>query len=88
LRSYLIASVKNFLADERRRAMATKRGKGERLVPLEALGADERIDMQPADPLTAERIYERRWAATVLDQALNLLKDAMLTCGVERSKSC
>jgi RNA polymerase sigma-70 factor (ECF subfamily) len=75
LRSYLLASVKNFLADERRRATAIKRGKGERLVPLEALRADEGIDMEPADPLTAERIYERRWAATVLDHALNLLKE-------------
>jgi RNA polymerase sigma factor (sigma-70 family) len=75
LRSYLLTSLKHFLADERRRAMAMKRGKGERLVPLEALRADEGMDMEPADPLTAERIYERRWAATVLDQALNVLKD-------------
>ena len=75
LRSYLLAALKHFLADERRRAMAIKRGKGERLIPLEELRADEWIDMAPADPLTAERIYERRWAATVLDHALNLLKD-------------
>jgi RNA polymerase sigma factor (sigma-70 family) len=79
LRSYLLAALKHFLADERRRAMAIKRGKGERLVPLEALRADECVDMEPADPLTAERIYERRWAATVLDQALNLLKDEYAT---------
>src|SRR5947209_9968577 len=52
LRSYLLASLKHFLADERRRAMAIKRGKGERLVPLEALRADEWTDMEPADPLT------------------------------------
>jgi RNA polymerase sigma factor (sigma-70 family) len=75
LRSYLLAALKHFLADERRRAMAMKRGKGERLVPLEALRADEGMDMEPADPLTADRIYERRWAATVLEQALNLLKE-------------
>ncbi len=75
LRSYLLASLKHFLADERRRAMAIKRGKGERPVPLAALRADEGMDMSPADLLTAERIYERRWAATVLDQALNLLKE-------------
>jgi len=79
LRSYLLASVKNFLADERRRAMAIKRGKGERLIPLEELRAEEWTDMEPADPLTAERIYERRWAATVLDHALNLLKDEYAT---------
>ena len=75
LRSYLLAALKHFLADERRRAMAIKRGKGERLIPLEELRTDEWMDMEPADPLTAERIYERRWATTVLDHALNLLKD-------------
>jgi len=75
LRSYLLTALKHFLADERRRAMAIKRGKGERLIPLEELRADEWMDMAPADPLTAERIYERRWASTVLDRVLNLLKD-------------
>src|SRR5438034_7392225 len=48
LRSYLLASVKNFVADERRRAMAIKRGKGERLIPLEELSGDERTEMEPA----------------------------------------
>jgi RNA polymerase sigma factor (sigma-70 family) len=75
LRSYLLAALKHFLADERRRAMAVKRGKGQKLIPLEELRADEWIDMEPADPLTAERIYERRWASTVLERVLNLLKD-------------
>ena len=55
--------------------MAIKRGKGERLIRLEELRADESMRAEPTDPLTAERIYERRWAMTVLDQALNLLKD-------------
>src|SRR5207302_5908461 len=35
LRSYLLTSVKNFLADEARRALAVKRGKGQRLIPLD-----------------------------------------------------
>src|SRR5438552_11080423 len=56
LRSYLLVSLKHFLADERRRAMAIKRGKGKRLIPLEALRSDEGMDMEPADPPTAERI--------------------------------
>src|SRR5207248_5527641 len=59
LRSFLLASLKYFLADEQRRAMAIKRGKGQRLIPLEELRADERTDMEPADPMTAEMIYER-----------------------------
>src|SRR5256886_2429633 len=75
LRSYLLGALKYFLANERRRGMAIKRGKGQRLIPLEELRADERVEIEPADPLTAERIYERRWASTVLERVLNLLKD-------------
>jgi RNA polymerase sigma factor (sigma-70 family) len=81
LRSYLLGSVKHFLADERRRAMAIKRGKGQRLIPLEELRIDERIEMEPADPLTAERIYERRWASTVLERVLSRLKDEYRASG-------
>src|SRR5205814_4171116 len=73
LRSYLLVSLKHFLADERRRTMAIKRGKGQRLIALEELRANERADMEPADPLTAERIYERRWASTLLEQVLRRL---------------
>ena len=75
LRSYLLGALKYFLGDERRRAMAIKRGKGQRLIPLEELRTDERFEVEPADPVTAEIIYERRWASTVLERVLNLLKD-------------
>src|SRR6266446_463833 len=81
LRSFLLGALKYFLADEQRRAMAIKRGKGQRLIPLEELRADERIDMEPADPVTAEMIYERRWALTVLEQVLNRLKGEYATAG-------
>jgi len=81
LRSYLLVSLKHFLADERRRAIAIKRGKGQRLIPLEELRANERADMEPADHLTAERIYERRWASTVLELVLGRLKDEYRAAG-------
>ena len=81
LRSYLLGALKYFVADEQRRAMAIKRGKGQRLIPLEELRTDERIEMQPADPLTAEMIYERRWALTVLEQVLDRLKNEYRTAG-------
>lgn len=75
LRSYLLGALKYFLADEQRRASAIKRGKGQRLIQLEELYTDERIELEPADPVTAELIYERRWALTVLEQVLSRLKD-------------
>ena len=78
LRSYLLGALKYFLADEQRRVMAVKRGKGQRLIPLDELRADGRIEMEPADPRTAEMIYERRWALTVLARVLSRLKDEYL----------
>ena len=81
LRSYLLGALKYFLADEQRRAMAIKRGKGQRLVPLEELRAENRVEMEPSDPVTAEQIYERRWASTMLERVLNLLKDQYRTGG-------
>jgi RNA polymerase sigma factor (sigma-70 family) len=84
LRSYLLGALKYFLADERRRAMAIKRGKGQRLIPLEELCADDRIEMEPAEPVTAERIYERRWAMTVLERVLSRLKDEFAAAGNAR----
>jgi RNA polymerase sigma factor (sigma-70 family) len=81
LRSYLLGALKYFLANERRRGMAIKRGKGQRLIPLEELRADERVEIEPADPVTAELIYERRWASTVLERVLNLLKDEYRRAG-------
>jgi RNA polymerase sigma factor (sigma-70 family) len=81
LRSFLLGALKYFLADEQRRAMAIKRGKGQRLIPLEELRADDRIEMEPADPVTAEMIYERRWALTVLERVLSRLKDEYRAAG-------
>jgi RNA polymerase sigma factor (sigma-70 family) len=75
LRSYLLVSLKHFLANERHRAMAVKRGEGRRPVPLEELRSGERSDLEPADTLSPDRIYERRWALTVLDQVFARLKN-------------
>ena len=78
LRSFLLGGLKYFLANEERRAMAIKRGKGQRLIPLEDFRVDDRIEMEPADPMTAEMIYERRWALTVLERVLSRLKEEYL----------
>jgi RNA polymerase sigma-70 factor (ECF subfamily) len=80
-RSYLLGALKYFLADERRRAMAIKRGRGQRFIPLEELNGDERIRIEPADSLTAEQIYERRWASTLLERVLGLLKNEYVSAG-------
>jgi RNA polymerase sigma factor (sigma-70 family) len=70
LRSYLLASVKNFLSKARDRELTVKRGEGQPLVSLDDLLARERADQEPAHKLSADRIYERRWALTLLEQVL------------------
>ncbi len=81
LRSFFLASLKNFLAKANRRARTIKRGGGQPLVPLEELLARERADLEPADTLSAERIFERRWALTLLEQVLARLEEESRVAG-------
>ena len=81
LRSFLLGAAKHFLVDERRHAMAIKRGKGQRLIPLEELSLDQRTQMEPTNPVTAEQIYERRWASTLLEHVLSRLRDEYRRAG-------
>src|SRR4029450_5296846 len=74
LRSYLLVSLKNFLAKAKRRELAVKRGEGRALVPFDELLAREPADLEPGDTLSADRIYERRWALTLLEQVLARLE--------------
>ena len=80
LRSYLLASVKNFLVDEQRRSLAVKRGKGQWLIPLDEL-RDDRLDVDRTDRLTPDQIYDRRWALTVLEQVLARLREEYRSAG-------
>ena len=84
LRSYLLASLKNFLAKAHRRATTIKRGEGRPLVPLDELLARERADLEPTDALSADRIYERRWALTLLEQVLARLGEEYRVAGSTR----
>ena len=81
LRSYLLTSLKHFLVSQHRRAVTVKRGKGQQPVPLEELAAIGRVDIEPADHLSADRIYERRWALTLMEQVLRRLRDEYVMAG-------
>jgi len=81
LRSYLLTSLKHFLVSEHRRAVTLKRGKGQQPVPLEELAAIGRTDMEPVHHLSADRIYERRWALTLMEQVLRRLRDEYAVAG-------
>jgi RNA polymerase sigma-70 factor (ECF subfamily) len=74
LRSYLLVALKHFLSNERQRAHAVKRGRGDGPISLDEIMLNQRFDLEPAETLTAEQIYERRWATAVLDQVLARLE--------------
>jgi RNA polymerase sigma factor (sigma-70 family) len=81
LRSYLLASLKHFMANAHRRAMAIKRGEGRALVPLQELLSREHTELEPTHSLSADRIYERRWASTLLERVLARLEEEYRIAG-------
>jgi RNA polymerase sigma factor (sigma-70 family) len=80
-RSFLLAALRHFLSDQRDRARAVKRGGGAELLSLDAQEAEERYRLEPAEQLDAEKIYQRRWAMTLLGQALTRLRDENIAAG-------
>ena len=80
-RSFLLATLKHFLSHERGKARALKRGGGAVHFSLDAGAAEDRYTREPADHLTPEQVFERRWAFTVLDQALEKLRLEFLARG-------
>jgi RNA polymerase sigma factor (sigma-70 family) len=80
-RSFLLASLKHFLANEWDKARAQKRGGGVTFIPLDAASAETRYGIEPADTETADKLFERRWALTLLDRVLTRLRDEYATQG-------
>ena len=73
-RTFLLASVSHFLANEWDRGQAQKRGGGKPGISLDAATAEERLSLEPADQLTPEKVFERQWAAAVLARCLERLR--------------
>jgi RNA polymerase sigma-70 factor (ECF subfamily) len=80
-RSFLLASMKHFLADEWDKARAQKRGGGQAVLSLDDTTAEDRYRLEPADNLTPDKLFEQRWALTLLDQAKTRLKEEYAQAG-------
>jgi len=93
-RSFLLASLKHFLANERDAVRAQKRGGGLAPIPLTvALHTGEhRYSLEPRDPVTPERIFERQWALGLLNRVLDRLRDESAAAGkgeqFDRLRAC
>ena len=80
-RTFLLSSLENFLHNERDRASAQKRGGGHTLVSWDEQDAEGRYLNEPVDNTTPERIFEKRWAATLLEEVLKRLRQEFVANG-------
>src|SRR5881628_1700770 len=69
-RSFLLASLNYYVADERDRANAQKRGGGRQILSFDAQEAEQRYRLEPMDERSPDKLFEHRWAMTLLDQVL------------------
>jgi DNA-directed RNA polymerase specialized sigma24 family protein len=81
LRSYLLVSLKRFLASERRRAIGVKRYETGPHIPLDELIESEAVDFELAETLSADQLYDRRWALVMLEQVLTRLESEYRAAG-------
>jgi RNA polymerase sigma-70 factor (ECF subfamily) len=73
-RSFLLGGMNYFLANEVARQRAKKRGAGQSFVFLDAQSAEQRYRLEPIEPRDPEKLFERRWALTLLDRVLERLE--------------
>jgi RNA polymerase sigma factor (sigma-70 family) len=74
-RSFLIASLQNYLSDEANSSRCLKRGGNLEFIPLDTKLAQDRYRPVPLDFLTAEKILDARWAMTLLDEVMVRLRE-------------
>jgi RNA polymerase sigma factor (sigma-70 family) len=80
-RSFLLASFQNHISDAADRARRLKRGGDKEFVQLDAEDAEERYRREPTESSTAEKIFDARWAVTVLGEALKKLSHEYASTG-------
>ena len=73
-RTFLLSAMNHFLANEWDKARAQKRGGGAPLLPLQFDAAETRYGREPAENVTPEQHFERRWALTLLEEVVNRLR--------------
>jgi RNA polymerase sigma factor (sigma-70 family) len=82
-RSFLLAALEHFLANEWRRARSQKRGGGARLISLDDTSTENRYQQLPSSALPPERVFEQQWAMTLLAQAVSRLREEFVSAGKE-----
>jgi RNA polymerase sigma factor (sigma-70 family) len=80
-RCFLLGALKNFLSDEWDKARAQKRGGGQIAISLDDHTANERYSLEPTDDASPDKIFDRRWAMTTLQEATRRLQQEYIAEG-------
>lgn len=80
-RSFLLTFLKNFLLEQRGKARAQKRGGGKIMVSLDRIGEEGLYLNEPVDHFSPDQVFERRWAQTIFQVALNRLREEYVSAG-------
>ena len=82
-RSFLLASLKHFMADQWDRTQAKKRGGDRHIISFDQLAAEERFQAEPSHEETPEKLFEQNWAQTLLAHILDKLAEEQRAVGKE-----
>ncbi len=83
-RSFLMAACTHYLANQNDQRRAKKRGGGKVVISIDRLTAEGRYGREPAHQMTAERLFEKHWALTLLDHVIGRLEAEMMQAGKSR----
>jgi RNA polymerase sigma-70 factor (ECF subfamily) len=82
-RSFLLTSLRHFLANERDKTLTQKRGGSLKRIPIDVAGVSSQVCRQTGQALTPERLFEREWASTLLSEVLQRLRNEFFRAGKE-----
>jgi RNA polymerase sigma factor (sigma-70 family) len=80
-RTFLLSALQNFRSNEHARANSQKRGGGHSIVSLEELQPESRYQQEPATTLSPEKLFDQKWASSLLEQVLKILRREYVAAG-------
>ena len=73
-RSFLLVSFKHYVANQRARANAVRRGGRIKFVPMDQSDAESSVRIEPVDHSSPDRAFDRQWALALLDSVMDELR--------------
>ncbi len=80
-RAFMLTALKRYMANEWDRQHAQKRGGFAPRVTIDLQAAESRLGFEPADPVSADVLFDRQWALALLERTMARLRQEYATSG-------